>query len=179
MELIAGRLVRVLAAVAADPGLRVSQVDVLEPAEREQLLAGWNDTAADVPPETVPELFAAQAARVPDAVAVACGGELVSYAELAARAGRLAGYLQGLGVGPESVVGVYLPRGVDLIVALLAVLRAGGGVPAGGSGVSGGAGVVHAGRCRPGGGAGVLGHGRGAGRAGRRAAGRGAGAGAG
>ena len=126
VELIAGRLVRVLAAVAADPGLRVSQVDVLEPAERDQLVAGWNDTAADVPPETVPELFAGQAARVPDAVAVTCGGELVSYAELAARAGRLAGYLQGLGVGPESVVGVYLPRGVDLIVALLAVLRAGG-----------------------------------------------------
>ena len=126
VELIAGRLVRVLAAVAADPGLRVSQVDVLEAAERDQLVAGWNDTAADVPPETVPELFAGQAARVPDAVAVACGGELVTYAGLEARANRLARYLAGQGVGPESVVGVCLPRGVEMMVALLAVLRAGG-----------------------------------------------------
>ena len=105
VAVIAGRLVRVLAAVAADPGLRVSQVQVLEAAERDQLVAGWNDTAADVPPGMVPELVAGQAARVPDAVAVACGGELVAYAELVARAGRLAGYLQGLGAGPESVVG--------------------------------------------------------------------------
>ena len=97
VELIAGRLVRVLAAVAADPGLRVSQVDVLEPAERDQLVAGWNDTAADVPPETVPELFAGQAARVPDAVAVTCGGELVSLCGAGARAGRLAGYWRGWG----------------------------------------------------------------------------------
>ena len=104
-----------LAAVAADPGLRVSQVDVLEAAERHQVLAGWNDTAVAVGPGMVPELVAGQAARTPDAVAVTCEGELVSYAELAARAGRLAGYLAGLGAGPESVVGVCLPRGAEMV----------------------------------------------------------------
>ena len=125
VAVIAGRLVRVLAAVAADPGLRVSQVEVLEAAERHQVLAGWNDTAVAVGPGLLPELFAGQAARTPDAVAVTCQGELVSYAELAARAGRLAGYLAGLGAGPESVVGVCLPRGAEMVAALLGVWQAG------------------------------------------------------
>ena len=100
VEVVAGRLVRVLEAVAADPGLRVSQVEVLEPAERHQLLAGWNDTAVDLPPGSVPELFGGQAARIPDAVAVACGGERGSYAELEARAGRLAPVPGRAGGGP-------------------------------------------------------------------------------
>ena len=65
---------RVLDAMTADPGLRVREVDVLDAAEREQLLAGWNDTAGRCRRVTVPGLFAAQAARVPDAVAVVCGG---------------------------------------------------------------------------------------------------------
>ena len=116
----------------------LSALDVLEAAERDQLVAGWNDTAADLPPGMVPELVAGQAARVPDAVAVTCGGELVSYAELAARAGRLGRYLAGLGAGPESVVGVCLPRGAEMIVAVLGVWQAGAaylpvdpGLPAG------------------------------------------------
>ncbi|MGH3401821.1 MAG: condensation domain-containing protein, partial [Streptosporangiaceae bacterium] len=96
VERIAGRLVRVLSAVAADPGLRVSEVDVLEAGERDQLVAGWNDTAVDLSSALVPELFAGQAARVPDAVAVACGGVHVSYAELVVRAARLGGFLAGL-----------------------------------------------------------------------------------
>ena len=108
VEVIAVRLVRVLEAVAADVGLRVSQVDVLEASERDQLLTGWNDTAVELAPGLVPELIAGQAARVPDAVAVTCGAEHVSYGELEARAGRLAAYLAGLGAGPESVVGLCL-----------------------------------------------------------------------
>ena len=87
---IAVRLGRVLAAVAAGPQARLHQVVVLEPAERAQLLAGWNDTAAPVPAATVPELIAARAASCPDAVAVVCGDVHVSYGELDARAGRLA-----------------------------------------------------------------------------------------
>ncbi len=122
---IVGRLVRVLDAVTADPGLRLSDTDVLEPSERHQLLTGWNDTAATMPPVAVPEMFEAQAARTPDAVAVVCGNQRVTYAELDARSSRLARYLAGLGAGPESVVGLCLPRDVDMIVALLAVLKAG------------------------------------------------------
>jgi amino acid adenylation domain-containing protein len=117
--------VRVLEAVTADPDLPVSHVDVLGAAERDQLLVQWNDTAAELPPHTVPEMVAGQVARVPDAVAVTCEGELVTYAELAARSSRLASYLARLGAGPETVVGVCLPRGPEMVVALLAAWQAG------------------------------------------------------
>jgi len=124
-EALAGRLVRVLEQVAADPGLRVSGVEVLDHAERRQILQGWNDTATPVPQVTLPGLFAAQVAGSPDAVAVVCGDRAVSYAGLAAAAGRLARYLTGLGAGPETVVGLCLDRGLEMITAMLAVWQAG------------------------------------------------------
>ncbi|MFC3573275.1 amino acid adenylation domain-containing protein, partial [Streptomyces yaanensis] len=113
---------------ALDDGVQVplSAVGVLDAAELDQVLRQWNDTAVEVPSATLPGLFAAQVARTPDAPAVMFEGESVSYGELDTRANRLARYLSGLGVGAESVVGVCLPRGVDMVVALLAVLKAGG-----------------------------------------------------
>ena len=123
---LAQRLVRVLAAVAADPGQPVSQVEILGEGERRELVAGWNDTAVAVPAVTVPELLAARAGVCPDAVAVVCGDVVVTYGELDARAGRVAGELAARGVGPESVVAVAVERGVGLVVALLAVWKAGG-----------------------------------------------------
>ena len=125
VQAIAVRLGRVLAAVAAGPQARLHQIAVLEPAERAQLLTGWNETAAPVPGATVPELIAAQAARTPDAVAVVCGGVHVSYGQLDARAGRLARYLRQAGAGPETVVGLCLQRGPEMITAIAAVWRAG------------------------------------------------------
>ena len=122
---IAQRLVRVLAAVAADPMVRVHAVEVLDAAERRQILTGWNDAGAAVPAVSLAGLFGAQVARVPDAVAVADGDRVVSYGELDAAAGRLAGYLAGLGAGPETVVAVVLDRSADLVIALLGVLKAG------------------------------------------------------
>ena len=126
VEMIMARLVRVLAALAADPGMRLSAVDVLGVAERRRVLSEWNDTAAPVAGVLVPGLFAAQVARVPGAVAVVCGESGLSYAELDARAGALAGYLRSAGVGAESVVGLCLPRGAEMVTAMLAVWRAGG-----------------------------------------------------
>ncbi|MFB9450455.1 non-ribosomal peptide synthetase, partial [Dactylosporangium vinaceum] len=117
--------VRVLEAVAADPGLPVRRVDVLSADERSRMLSEWHDPAVPVPAATMPELFAEQVTANPDAVAVVCGDERVSYRQLDDRSDRLAHYLQGLGIGPESVVGVRLPRGVPLVVALLGVLKAG------------------------------------------------------
>ncbi|MFC3577189.1 condensation domain-containing protein, partial [Streptomyces yaanensis] len=113
---------------ALDGGAQVplSAVGVLDAVELDRVLVEWNDTAAEVPAGTLPGLFAGQVARTPDAVAVVFEGESVSYAELDARANRLARVLVGRGVGAESVVAVCLDRGVDMVVALLAVLKAGG-----------------------------------------------------
>src|SRR6202453_4269673 len=122
---LAGWLARVLGLLAGDRQVRLSQVDVLDAAERRQVLAGWNDTAAPVPAGTVADLFAAQAARTPDAAAVISGGTGVSYRELDAQASRLARYLTDQGVRRESVVGLCLPRGVLMITGILAVWKAG------------------------------------------------------
>ena len=122
---IAERFVRVLEVLAADPATRLSEVDVLSVAERDRVVGEWNDTAVGVPAVSGPELFAEQVGRVRDAVAVVSGDVSVSYGELDARAGRLAGFLAGLGVGRESVVAVMMPRGAGLVAALLGVWKAG------------------------------------------------------
>ena len=85
-----------------------------------------NDIALPVPAVTVPALLEQQAAATPDAVAVACGGEELSYRELNARANQLASELIATGVGAEQLVAVILPRSVDSVVALLAIFKAGG-----------------------------------------------------
>ncbi|WP_345581458.1 amino acid adenylation domain-containing protein, partial [Nonomuraea rosea] len=121
---IAGYWVRVLETVSADARTRLSAVDLLDGDERRRVLDEWNDTAAGDMGASVVELFEAQVALRPDAVAVVAAEE-ISYAELDERANRLAHVLVGEGVGAESVVGVCLDRGVDLVVALLAVWKAG------------------------------------------------------
>ncbi|WP_189282475.1 AMP-binding protein, partial [Streptomyces atratus] len=114
---------------ALDGGADVplSSLGVLGEDERRRVLLDWNDTAADLGTALVPELFAAQVARTPDAVAVVADDETVSYAELDARANRLAHYLVGQGIGAESLVGLCLPRGIDTVVAILAAWKAGAG----------------------------------------------------
>ncbi|MCP3820202.1 amino acid adenylation domain-containing protein [Streptomyces sp. A3M-1-3] len=126
VEVIADRLIRVLRQFAADPETTVGAIDVLSDVERERVLHGWNDTAAALPERTVPELFAEQAAATPDVVAVEFDGRRLTYRELNERANRLAHWLIGQGVRPESRVVVLLPRSLDLVVALLAVWKTGG-----------------------------------------------------
>ncbi|MFE7812480.1 amino acid adenylation domain-containing protein [Streptomyces sp. NPDC057433] len=123
---LAHGLVRVLEQVVETPELPVHALDVLGAPGREMLLIEWNDTAAPVPQESVPALFARSAARNPDATAVRCGADALTYAELDVRADRLARVLADRGVGTESRVAVAMRRGADVPVALLAVLRAGG-----------------------------------------------------
>ncbi|MFD4636955.1 amino acid adenylation domain-containing protein [Lentzea sp. NPDC058436] len=123
-ELLLARLGRVFAALARD--LPLSAVDVLEPGERQQLLERWNQPAEPLSGLTLVDLFAEQVARVPDTVAVVCGDESLTFAELDARTDALARHLAAQGVGPEVRVGIVLPRSVDVVVALLAVWKAGG-----------------------------------------------------
>ncbi|MFI6158302.1 amino acid adenylation domain-containing protein, partial [Kitasatospora sp. NPDC051170] len=113
------------AALEEEPDTRLGEIGVVDEAALDQVLAQWNDTAAEVPAATLPELFAAQAARTPEAVAVVFEDVELSYAELDARSNRLARALIARGVGPESVVAVLLERSVELPTALLAVLKAG------------------------------------------------------
>ncbi|HEX8273583.1 MAG TPA: non-ribosomal peptide synthase/polyketide synthase, partial [Longimicrobiaceae bacterium] len=122
-----GHLERVLEQVAADADVRLSELELLGDAERALVLEAWNRTAAEYPADRcIHELFEAQAARAPDAVAVEFEGESLTYRELSERANRLAHHLAGLGVGPEVRVGVCLERGTEMVVAVLAVLKAGG-----------------------------------------------------
>ncbi|WP_203868765.1 non-ribosomal peptide synthetase [Plantactinospora endophytica] len=124
-ELLAARFVRLLTALVADPESRVDQVEVLEPAERESLVVGLNQTTRTVPALTLGELFEAQVLRSPEAPALEYVGEQLSFAELNARANRLARYLLRNGVRPGDVVGVVLPRSASWVVAMLAVVKAG------------------------------------------------------
>ncbi|MEV4506954.1 amino acid adenylation domain-containing protein [Streptomyces klenkii] len=122
---MARRLVRVLEAVAADDGVRIGDIDILLPGEREAVLERWNDTAREARRTTLPELFEAQAAATPDRTAVIFRDRRLSYGELNARANSLARRLLARGAGPESVVAVLLPRSDHLVTALLAVLKTG------------------------------------------------------
>ncbi|MEW5931881.1 MAG: condensation domain-containing protein, partial [Gemmatimonadota bacterium] len=123
---MAEHLAVLLEAMAADPKRRISELSLLRGAERAQVLEAWNDTAAELPRACVHELFAEQAAAAPHAPAVLFRDETVGYAELERRANRLARLLASRGVGPEVRVGVCLERGVSAVLAMLAVLRAGG-----------------------------------------------------
>ncbi|MEV0634720.1 amino acid adenylation domain-containing protein [Streptomyces sp. NPDC050619] len=121
---LARQFVRFLAAVAADAGRRVDDVDLLGDDER-RLLDAWNATDRTVRPLSLAELFREQARRTPDVCALAAPGGELSYAELDARAERLARVLAGRGIGPGDVVAVVLPRSADRVVAVLAVALAG------------------------------------------------------
>ncbi|MEU9560398.1 amino acid adenylation domain-containing protein, partial [Streptomyces fumanus] len=115
------RLVRVLEQMRTDPEMRVSDIDVLEPAVRSQVVEHFNDTGRSVSAGSVLELFRGWVARAPGVVAVRGGAEALTYAELDARSNVLARRL----VGVERV-GLCLPRGVEMVVGLLAVWKAGG-----------------------------------------------------
>ncbi|BDT95642.1 hypothetical protein IFM12275_56180 [Nocardia sputorum] len=121
------RLRRVLEAVVADPQVSLEAIDVLGSGERALVLHARNATGYPVDPEaTLVSLFEAQAARTPDAIALTFEGESLTYAEFARRVHRLARLLVSVGVRPDKPVAVGMQRSVDLVVALYAVLAAGG-----------------------------------------------------
>jgi amino acid adenylation domain-containing protein/FkbM family methyltransferase len=124
---MAGHFQTILESVLENPRQRVSQLELLTAGEQEQLIVHWNETTLEYEaPEGLHELFEEQVARTPRATALACNDERLSYEELNERANQLAHYLRGLGVGPETLVGVLLERSPLMIVAMLGVLKAGG-----------------------------------------------------
>ncbi|HVG07325.1 MAG TPA: amino acid adenylation domain-containing protein [Thermoanaerobaculia bacterium] len=125
-ERLAARIATLFASVAEGPARRLSDLPSIPESERRQMIVDWNRTALEVPDATIHGQIAAQAARTPGAVAVVWRGESWTFAELQARAGRLAAHLRRLGVGPEVPVGIHLERSADMLAAVLAVLQAGG-----------------------------------------------------
>jgi amino acid adenylation domain-containing protein len=115
-----------LQAIARDPDQSVSGLPLLTEADRQQLLVEWNRTEADYPREVaLAELVEAQVERTPEAVAVVCGSESLAFAELNARANQLAHELRAHGAGPDRLVGICVERSLDMVVSLLAVVKAG------------------------------------------------------
>jgi amino acid adenylation domain-containing protein len=127
MERMVRHLERVLEQVAADPDVRLSRLELLGESERALVLEAWNATDAEFPADAcVHELFEAQAERTPESVAVVFEDRSLSYAELNARANRLAHHLRERGVGPDVRVGICVERGPEMVVGLLGVMKAGG-----------------------------------------------------
>jgi amino acid adenylation domain-containing protein len=118
---------RLLRALAESPDARVADLDLVQDEDRAKLLEEWTRTERPFPAERcVHELFRDQALSTPDAVSVAFGDRTLTYAELDARANRLARHLQALGVGPDVPVAISVERSPEMVVALLGVLKAGG-----------------------------------------------------
>jgi len=122
-------------AIVTDPDQRISELPLMRDTEKERLLEQWNDTGKDYPQfQNVVQLFEAQVEKTPGAIAIhfpTPGGmdqaqEHLTYFELNSRANKLAHFLQNMGVGPETLVGIYVERSIEMIVGLLGVLKAGG-----------------------------------------------------
>ncbi|HEY1204980.1 MAG: amino acid adenylation domain-containing protein [Bryobacteraceae bacterium] len=123
---MAGHYRALIEAVARDPAQPLSAIPLLQEEERRQVLVEWNRTERPVPPLCVHELFEAQAARTPDAVAVIFGDREIAYAGLNRRADALARRLRRLGVGPDVLVGLAVERSGEMVAALLGILKSGG-----------------------------------------------------
>ena len=116
-----------LVAIVADPDQRIASLNLMPESERRQVIETWNDTQRTYPHEAcVHTWFEAQVAETPEAVAVSCEGQVLTYRELNQRANRLAHFLQNRNVDTGTCVGVYLRRSIDFVVSVLAILKAGG-----------------------------------------------------
>jgi amino acid adenylation domain-containing protein len=122
-----GHYSTLLTSVSTDPDANIFTLPLLTEAERQQLLVAWNDTAAAVPGLLVHELMEAQSARTPDAVALEYEGAALTYRELDRQANRVARRLRALGVRRDVLVGLCMERSIDMVIALLGILKAGGG----------------------------------------------------
>jgi amino acid adenylation domain-containing protein len=123
---MAGHLQTLIEGIVADPEQRLSRLPLLLSDERYCLQVEWNATTASYPDDQcIHHIFETQVARTPDAVAVVCGDDSLTYHELNRRANQVAHYLQTFGVGPEVLVGLCIERSLAMVVGLLGILKAG------------------------------------------------------
>ncbi len=124
-QAIADRFLRVLETATALPDRPIGTIDLMDAAERERVLVEWNGPRTELPGTPLHELITEQAHRTPDTTAVACGDTSLTYAELDARANQLARHLLEQGVGAEDFVAIALPKSLDAVTSMLAVLKTG------------------------------------------------------
>jgi amino acid adenylation domain-containing protein len=122
-----GHYQTLLEGIVADPTVPISELPLITPAERHQLLVEWNDTGADYPKHLcVHQLIEDQAERAPEAVAAVAPRGQLTYGELNRKANQLARYLRKRGVGPGVLVGIFVERSLEMMIGLLGILKAGG-----------------------------------------------------
>jgi amino acid adenylation domain-containing protein/thioester reductase-like protein len=127
IQRLAGQFETLLASATENPDAAISQLEILKPSDRHQLLVEFNNTQTNYPQDKcIHHLFEQQVERTPNNIAVVFENQQLTYAELNRRANQLAHYLQRQGVGPEVLVGIYAERSLNIIIALLGILKAGG-----------------------------------------------------
>ena len=114
--------------IISNPVASISDIEILTPKEKQQLLVDWNNTDVDYPNEKcIHQLFEEQVEKTPDTIAVVFDGESLTYKQLNEKANKLAHYIQKKGVKAETLVGICVDRSLDMIIGLLGILKAGGG----------------------------------------------------
>src|SRR5882762_4918398 len=126
IERMSGHFQTLLAGVVTDPDQRIADLPLLTEIEQQRMIAEWNNTELDYPRRCVCQLFEEQTERTPEAVALVCEDRQLTYRELNSEANQLAHYLRKQGVGPETLVGIFMDRSPEMVVALLGILKAGG-----------------------------------------------------
>ncbi|MGB5707963.1 MAG: condensation domain-containing protein, partial [Arenicellales bacterium] len=126
IDRMSGHLLTLLRGIVKQPWARLSELPILTQTERQKLLVDWNSNSIDIPSQQgIHTLFEEQAEHSADSVALVWDKQAISYRELNRRANQLAHYLKRQGVGPEMIVGICMERGIDMVVGLLAILKAG------------------------------------------------------
>ncbi|TAE52382.1 MAG: non-ribosomal peptide synthetase, partial [Nostocales cyanobacterium] len=120
-----GHFQTLLSAIVENPTLEINQLPILTEPEKQTLLINWNNTETEHQQKTVIQLFTEQVAKTPDAVAVIFENQQITYSELNKKANQLAHHLTSLGIGTDSIVGIYIERSLEMIIGILATLKAG------------------------------------------------------
>ncbi|MDJ0741876.1 MAG: amino acid adenylation domain-containing protein [Xenococcaceae cyanobacterium MO_167.B27] len=127
IERMAGHFQTILEGIVTQPDSKIQHLPLLTQAEKQQILIDWNNSKADYPQDKcIHQLFEAQVAKTPDAIAVVYKDKKLTYRELNNRANQFAHYLQSLGVKPETLVGICIERSLEMVISLLGILKAGG-----------------------------------------------------